>query len=92
MHEKTQQTNRDSSPEEQVDTTDAQLSRVSGKSNEGEGYQCENKTDVLLEPVRCIHDIPMFVPLHIGASGNHALLKPRVYHDPAPRDPFIKSK
>ena len=75
MHEKTQQTNRDSSPEEQVDTTDAQLSRVSGNTNGGEGYQCENKTDVLLEPVRCILIFPC-LSSSWRKSGNHALLKP----------------
>ena len=82
MHEKTKQTKHDPRPEEQGYTTYAQLTRVSGKSNEGEGYQCENKTDVLLEQVLCIDDIPMFIPLDAGASGDHVVLKPRVYRDP----------
>lgn len=85
MHEKTKQTKYDPRPEEQGYTTDAQLTRVSGKSNEGEGYQCENETDVLPEQVRCIDDIPMFIPLDDGASGDHVVLKPRVYRDPTSR-------
>ena len=62
MHEKTQQTNRDSVQEEQVDTTDTQLSRVSGNTNEARAISVRTRPMYCLNQYGRIYHIPMFVP------------------------------